>query len=82
MFIELLSALAIRSFSESLASSSEGCRKLVSLNNLPYQWPTLVDINSNETFINTINEYIQESNGNKYLILVPTDESKDTLKIY
>ena len=27
-----------------------------------------------------INGYIEENNGNKYLILVPTAESKDTLK--
>ena len=25
-------------------------------------------------------EYIEESNGNKYLTLVPTDESKDILE--
>ena len=29
-----------------------------------------------------INGYIEQSNGNKYLILVPTVESKDTLEIY
>ena len=28
------------------------------------------------------NVYIEESNGNKCLALVPTDESKDTLKKY
>ena len=28
------------------------------------------------------NRYIEESNGNKYLALVTTDESKDTLKKY
>ena len=31
---------------------------------------------------NEINRYIKESNGNKYLTLVPTDESKDILKKY
>ena len=30
--------------------------------------------------IDKINGYIEESNGNKYLMLVPIDESKDTLK--
>ena len=28
----------------------------------------------------SLNEYINESNGNKYLTLVTTNESKDTLK--
>ena len=31
---------------------------------------------------NKINEYIEERNENKYLTLVPTDKSKDTLKKY
>ena len=31
---------------------------------------------------NEINGYIEESTGNKYLMLVPTNESKSTLKIY
>ena len=31
---------------------------------------------------NKINRYIEESNGHKYLTLVPTDENKDTLKKY
>ena len=30
--------------------------------------------------INKINGYIEESNGNEYLTLVPTDERKDTIK--
>ena len=30
--------------------------------------------------IQEINGYIKESNGNKYLTLVPTDKRKDTLK--
>ena len=30
--------------------------------------------------INKINGYIEKSNGNKYLTLVPSDESKDILK--
>ena len=29
-----------------------------------------------------INKYIKESNRNKFLMLFPTDESKDTLKKY
>ena len=32
--------------------------------------------------INKINGYIEESNENKYLTLVPTDESKDILKTH
>ena len=32
--------------------------------------------------INQINGYIEESNENKYLTLVPTDESKDILKTH
>ena len=28
-----------------------------------------------------INEYVEESNGNEYSILAPTDESKDTGKV-
>ena len=31
---------------------------------------------------NKINGYIEENNWNKYLTLVPTDESKDLLKKY
>ena len=31
--------------------------------------------------IDKINEYIEESNGNIYLVLVSTDESKDILKM-
>ena len=30
--------------------------------------------------INKINEWLEKSNGNKYMTLVPTDESKDKLK--
>ena len=32
--------------------------------------------------INKIGESIEESNANKYLMLVPTDESKDILQKY
>ena len=32
--------------------------------------------------INKVNGYIDESNGNKYLIQAPTDESKDILRKY
>ena len=31
--------------------------------------------------INKINEYVEESNGNEYSILAPTDESKVTGKV-
>ena len=39
------------------------------------------NVNSLYLFINRINGYIEESNRNKCFTLVPTDESKDTLKI-
>ena len=32
--------------------------------------------------INSANDYIEESNGNKYLIPISADESKDMLKKY
>ena len=49
MFIGLLSACTIASFSKSLASNSKGHIKLASLNNQPYQArPTIVDINFND----------------------------------
>ena len=44
-----------------------------------------VTINSVNLFyliINKRNGYIEESNVSRYLTLVPTDESKDTLKKY
>ena len=33
-------------------------------------------------FVDKFNGYFEESNENKYLMLVPTDESKDTKKIW
>ena len=49
MFIGLLSAFTIESFSESLISTSKGCKKCVPLNNwLCQARPTLININSNE----------------------------------
>ena len=39
-----------------------------------------ISVNPLYLIINKINGYIEESNGNKYLTLLPTDESKDTLK--
>ena len=41
---------------------------------------TLNYVKSLDLFINNANEYTEESNGNKYLMQVPTDESKDKLK--
>ena len=43
---------------------------------------TIISLNPLNLTINKINGYIEESNGNKYLTLIPTDESKDTLKKY
>ena len=37
-------------------------------------------VNPLNLIINKINEYIEETNGSKYLALVRTNESKDTLK--
>ena len=39
----------------------------------------IVSVNPLSLIIYGINGYIKESNRNKYLVLVPTDESKDTL---
>ena len=40
----------------------------------------------NEDFIylifNNVDGYTEERNGIKYLVIVPTDENKDALKIY
>ena len=43
---------------------------------------TLYSVKPLYLIINKMNEYIKECNGNKYLTLVPTDESKNTLKKY
>ena len=45
-------------------------------------YPTINSVNPLYLNINKIYEYIEESNGNKYLTLVPTDESKNTPKKY
>ena len=37
-------------------------------------------VNSLYLIIDKMNRYIEASNGNKYLTVVHTDESKDTLK--
>ena len=47
------------------------------------KWNKLHKINSvNPLYliINKVNGYIEENNGNKYLMLVPTGKSKDILK--
>ena len=45
-------------------------------------YATINSVNPIYLIIDKINEHIQGSNGNKHLALVPTDESKDTLKDY
>ena len=35
-----------------------------------------------QSLCNMINGYIEKSNENKYLTLVPTDKSKETLKMF
>ena len=44
------------------------------------RYATINSMNPLYLNIDKINGCIEESNGNKYLTLVPTDESKDTLK--
>ena len=56
------------------------CTGYVTIRDLSYA--TTNSVKSLHLNINKINEYIQEGNGNKYLTLVPTDESKYTLKKY
>ena len=43
---------------------------------------TANSVNSLYLFINNAIGYIEENNGRKYLILISTDEMKDTLKKY
>ena len=43
---------------------------------------TINSVNLFHLIINKRNGYIEESNVSRYLTLVPTDESKDTLKKY
>ena len=42
----------------------------------------IISVNLLSLIINKINGNTEESDGNKYLILVPTDESKGILKTY
>ena len=54
MFFELLSDCTIRSFSKALVSNSQELIKCVSLTNRPCEVrPTLVKINSNESFFDS-----------------------------
>ena len=39
-------------------------------------------INPLNLIINKVNEYFEEINGNKILTLVPTNKSKEKIKIY
>ena len=39
-------------------------------------------VNSLYLFINKVNEYFEEINKNKYLTLLPTNESKEIIKNY
>ena len=50
------------------------------LNTLNLSYATVNNVNPLYLIINKINGYIEESNGNKYLTLVSTYESKDTWK--
>ena len=52
------------------------------LNTLNLSYATANNVNPLYLIINKINGYTKESNGNKYLTLVSTYESKDTWKKY
>ena len=43
---------------------------------------TLNSVKPFKVIVNNANAYIKECNGNKYLVLVPADESKNKLKKY
>ena len=47
-----------------------------------YSYANINSVDQLYLVINEINGYIEESNGNKYLTLVFTDESKEILKKY
>ena len=53
---------------------------MLTIEELSYR--TISSINPLYLIINKTNGYIEESNANKYLTLVPTDEIKDTLERY
>ena len=50
------------------------------IKNLTYM--IINSVNSLYLLIDKINGYIEESSGNKYLMLLPNDNSKETLKKY
>ena len=56
------------------------CIEYVTIKDLSYM--KIYSANLLYLVINKINRYIDEINGNKYLTLVPTNESKDILKMY
>ena len=45
-------------------------------------YATIISVNLLCLTNDRVNGYIEESNGNKYLMLAPTGESKDTKKVY
>ena len=47
-----------------------------------FSYAKINSVNPLYLIIDRIDGYIEKRNGNKYLILVATDESKDTLKKY
>ena len=49
--------------------------RYMTIKNLSYV--TIDVVNSSYLIIHKINEYIEENNSDKYLTLVPTDESKE-----
>ena len=71
MFIVLLSSLV----------NASNHTKCVSLSNQKWKiQPTL--INLHPLIFDKVNEYFEEVNGNKYLTLVSTNESKEKIKTY
>ena len=62
MFFELLSDCTIRSFSKALVSNSQELIKCVSLTNRPCEVrPTLIKINSNESFFDSFTVSVNKS---------------------
>ena len=45
-------------------------------------YTTINNVNPLHLIINRLNACIEESNGNRYLTLVPIDESKNTIKMH
>ena len=56
------------------------CIRYLTVKDLSYT--TINNVNPLHLIINRLNACIEEINGNRYLTLVPTDESKNTIKMH